>query len=386
MSVTAAPGFVASGLHCGVKRSRPDLALIATEDGKPVNAAAVFTTNKFCAPSVSISRTNIAATHGKVSAVIVNSGNANAGNGPKGFDDANAMIAATAAEIGCPPEQVLICQTGLIGHDLPIRKILHAIPQLAAERSVDGGKMAARGILTTDSKPKRVIVEGDGFVVGGMGKGCGMLSPNMATMLGFLTTDAEASPELLHEVLSEAVADTFNALTVDGATSTNDTVILMASGKAGPVDRAKLAAAVREACQNLCLQMARDAEGATKLVTVTVTGASSIDEARTCARRICNNQLVKCSWHGGDPYWGRILSAAGSAGVEIDVAKAAVSYGGVVVSVGGMDADHDHKAVKAHMKQADIDVAIDLGVGEASARMFTVDLGPEYIRENSGTS
>ena len=155
MSVTAAPGFVASGLHCGVKRSRPDLALIATTDGAPVNTAAVFTTNRFCAPSVTISREHVTASAGRISAVVVNSGNANAGNGPTGFEDARAMVAAVAAELRCPPEQVLICQTGLIGHALPIKKILKAIPQLAADRSVDGGKLAARGILTTDSKPKR---------------------------------------------------------------------------------------------------------------------------------------------------------------------------------------------------------------------------------------
>jgi glutamate N-acetyltransferase / amino-acid N-acetyltransferase len=386
MSVTAAPGFVASGIHCGVKRRRPDLALIASADGAPVSAAAVFTTNRFCAAPVQASRARLAASGGKVAAVIVNSGNANAGTGEPGMRNAEAMIAATAAALGCDPAHVLVCSTGLIGKPLPMDAILGGIPRLAKERSADGGEKAAKGILTTDSKPKQAVIEGAGFTVGGMAKGCGMLSPNMATMLAFLTTDADADPETLKDVLAGAVADTFNALSVDGATSTNDTVILLASGKAGRADRAALAAAVRAVCEDLALQMARDAEGMTKVVRVKVSGAASDGEARHAARRIAENQLVKCSWHGGDPYWGRILAEAGAAGVDFQPERSVLSYGGIVVARGGVEADHDQDAARAYMGRDEIEVCLDLGVGSGLGHIVTVDLGPGYIRENSATS
>jgi glutamate N-acetyltransferase/amino-acid N-acetyltransferase len=383
MSVTAAEGFVAAGAHCGVKRLRPDLALIATDDGRPAACAAVFTTNGFAAASVRTSRARLIANGGHAAVVVVNSGNANAGTGARGLKDAETMCLAAAQAVGAKPGEALVCSTGTIGRFLPMERILDGIAQLAPTLSKAGADEAARAILTTDLKPKQVVITGDGFTLGGMAKGSGMLSPNMATMLGFLTTDAEASPETLREILSEVVDDTFNALSLDGANSTNDTVILMASGRRGPVDRDALAAAVRAACEDLTLQMARDAEGRTKVVKVFVTGATDDAQARLVARAIADNQLVKCSWRGGNPLWGRILAEAGSCGIDFQADRASVAFGGVCVAEHGMEMPHDTEAVRAHMGTDEIDVALDLGLGTGRGRMVTVDLGPEYIAENS---
>jgi glutamate N-acetyltransferase/amino-acid N-acetyltransferase len=383
MSVTAAQGFVAAGAHCGVKRVRPDLALIATDDGKPVSCAAVFTTNRFAAASVQTSRARLAASGGQAAVVVVNSGNANAGTGQQGLQDAAAMAEAAARAVGADPAFGLVCSTGVIGRLLPMDRILSGIETLGSLLSPEGADDAARAILTTDLKPKQVVVEADGFVLGGMAKGSGMLAPNMATMLCFLTTDAEAAPGTLREILGEVVDDTFNALSLDGANSTNDTVVLLASGRRGPVSRDALAAAVRRACEDLTLQMARDAEGRTKVVKVEVIGAASDAEARLTARAIAENQLVKCSWRGESPLWGRILAETGACGVAFDPAKAAVSFGGVRVAEHGAEAAHDEHAVRAHMAEEEIEVVIDLGLGSGRGRMVTVDLGPEYIAENS---
>jgi len=252
VSVTAAPGFVAAGLAAGIKVSgAPDLALVATEDGLPVAAAGVFTRNKMTAAPVITSRAHLDATAGRAVAVILNSGNANAATGQQGIDDAEAMCAAVASELGVDPTQVLVCSTGLIGIPMPIEVITAAIPTVVAQRSVEGGPQAATAIMTTDTVAKQVVVSGDGFVVGGMAKGAAMLSPNMATMLAVLTTDAAATPEQLKAALILGVADSFNALDVDGCTSTNDTVLLLASGRAGPVDPAALDVAVAQACASL---------------------------------------------------------------------------------------------------------------------------------------
>ncbi|HEX8532937.1 MAG TPA: bifunctional glutamate N-acetyltransferase/amino-acid acetyltransferase ArgJ [Allosphingosinicella sp.] len=386
MSVTAAEGFVAAGCHAGVKRRRYDMALLATDDGKPVPAAAVFTQNKFFAPPVDVSRSRLQANGGRASAVIVNSGNANAGTGPAGKADAEAMCAAAGEALGVSAEHVLVCSTGIIGTPLPIEKILAATPKLAKKLSKEGGEDAARGILTTDHKSKEVLVEGPGFTLGGMAKGCGMIAPNMATMLAFLTTDAAVEAEEMQAILRDASDRTFNTLNVDGATSTNDTVILLASGRRGRPDLAAFANAVHKACEDLTLQMARDAEGMTKMVELRVTGAASDAEARAAAKNIAENNLVKCSWYGGDPYWGRLLAAAGSSGVAFEAEKTSVSYGGITVSRAGTNFDHDADAVAAHMKQERIEIEVALGLGQGSARVVGIDLGPGYIKENSKTS
>jgi glutamate N-acetyltransferase/amino-acid N-acetyltransferase len=386
MSVTAAEGFVASGCHAGIKRRRYDMALLATDDGRPVPAAAVFTQNKFFAPPVDVSRTRLSANGGQAAAVIVNSGNANAGTGPAGKVDAEAMCAAAADALGIGTADVLVCSTGIIGTPLPMDRILAATPKLAKKLSRDGGHDAAKGILTTDHKAKEVLVEGSSFTLGGMAKGCGMIAPNMATMLAFLTTDAEVSAAEMQAILREASDMTFNTLNVDGATSTNDTAMLLASGRRGRPDMAEFASAVHKACEDLTLQMARDAEGMTKMVALRVTGAASDAEARAAAKNIAENNLVKCSWYGGDPYWGRLLAAAGSSGVAFEAEKTSVAYGGTVVSRAGTNVDHDADAVAKHMAQERVEVEVALGLGSGSAQVIGIDLGPGYIKENSKTS
>jgi glutamate N-acetyltransferase/amino-acid N-acetyltransferase len=362
------------------------MALLATDDGKAVPCAAVFTQNKFPAPPVVLDRTRLAENGARASAVIVNSGNANAGTGAKGYADAEAMAAAAAEALGVEEADVLVCSTGIIGTALPMDVILKATPKLVKKLSVDGGEDAAKGILTTDHKTKEVAIRGSTFTLGGMAKGCGMIAPNMATMLAFLTTDADISAEEMQTILRDASDRTFNTLNVDGATSTNDTAMLFASGRRGRPDMKEFADAVHRACEDLTLQMARDAEGMTKMVMLRVTGAASDAEARIAAKNIAENNLVKCSWYGGDPYWGRLLAAAGSAGVAFEPEKTSVSYGGTVVSRAGTHADHDLDAVRAHMTGEQIRIEVALGLGSGEAQMIGIDLGPGYIKENSRTS
>ena len=386
MSVTAASGFVAAGCHAGIKHRKHDMALIATDDGRPVTAVGVFTQNKFVAPPVVLDRARLAASGGRAAAIIVNSGNANAGTGAAGMADAEAMSQAAADALGIDKAYVLVSSTGIIGTPLPMDVILKAMPRLAKKLSVEGGHDAAKSILTTDHVPKEAVVKGSTFTLGGMAKGCGMIAPDMATMLAYLTTDAELPRDDLQRVLKDAADRSFNTLNVDGATSTNDSVILLANGRAGPPDLEEFADAVHRLCEDLTLQMARDAEGMTKMVMLRIAGAASDAEARIAAKAIAENNLVKCSWYGSDPYWGRLLGAAGSAGVAFDVEKSAVAYGGIAVSRGGIEIGHDRAAVARHMQNERIEIEVDLGSGSGSARVIGIDLGPGYIKENSQTS
>jgi glutamate N-acetyltransferase/amino-acid N-acetyltransferase len=386
MSITAAEGFVAAGCHAGIKRRKFDMALIATDDGQPVACAAVFTQNKFAAPPVELDRATLKANGGVVSAVIINSGNANAGTGTPGYKNAQLMVAAVGEALQVANSHVLVCSTGIIGTPLPMEPILHATPRLAHKLSVDGAHDAARGILTTDHQAKEVVVEGSNFTLGGMAKGCGMIAPNMATMLAFLTTDADVPRSVMQQALKTASDATFNTLNVDGATSTNDTALLLASGRRGKADHDEFANALLEACRTLTMMMARDAEGMTRIAHLTVTGAHNDNQARAAAKSIVENNLVKCSWYGGDPYWGRLMAAAGSAGVDMNVARSHVAYGGIVVAKGGVGVAHDGTGLAEHMMGDEVQIVVHLGTGHGSARMIGIDLGPGYIKENSRTS
>ena len=389
MSITTPAGFVASGLASGIKAPGAlDLALVATEDGVAVPAAATFTSNLAAAAPVQVSRDHLAASGGWASAILVSSGNANAATGPRGRADAEEMSALVSRELGVPVEQVLVCSTGLIGIPLPMDPITRGIPELVARRAATGEAAAdaAAGILTTDSGRKEVLVENPPFIVAGMAKGAGMLAPNMATMLAFLTTDAAIEPGPLADLLRIAVRDSFNSMTVDGCTSTNDTVVLMASGRAGPADPNVVVDAVTEACAGLAAQLVADAEGATKIVHVRVTGARTDGEAHRAARKVADSLLVKCSLNGEDPYWGRLASDLGSAGVDFDMDRLSIAYGGVTVCRDGIAAAHDASALARHMAGPSIDIHCQLGLADGNAVVMGVDLGYGYIDENRTTS
>ncbi len=387
MSVTAAQGFVAAGIHAGIKASGDrDLSLVATADGVPVPSAGVFTSNLLTAPPVLVSRAHLDTTGGRSAAVVLNSGNANAATGDTGIAHAEAMCATTAAEIGCTAAEVLVCSTGLIGIPLPIDVVVDGIAPLAAARRPDGGAEAAEAIRTTDTVRKETLVEGSTFTLGGMAKGAAMLAPNMGTMLAVLTTDAEVTSAELSTALQVAVDGSFNRLSVDGCTSTNDTVLVLASGRRGRPDLDELTDALSDACLDLAQQMARDAEGATKFVRVTVGGAASEGDAEKAARRVADSLLVKCSWYGGKAYWGRVASELGSSGAAFDQTKVSVAYGGTVVCAGGVAADHDVAAVEAHLSGDSIEVLCDLGLGDGAATILTNDLTHGYVDENMGDS
>ncbi len=389
MSVVRPKGFVANGVHCGIKAGDAlDLALVATADGQPVPAAAVFTSNKACAAPVQVSRAHLAASGGYAAGVVINSGNANAATGADGRSNAEHTCALVAEGLGCLETDILVCSTGLIGIPLPMEALVSGIEPLLRGRKGNEvfGAKAAEAIMTTDTRVKETLVGTGLLTVGGMAKGAAMLAPNLATMLAVLTTDATASAGELQEALRAAVDGTFNSLVVDGCQSTNDTVIILASGKAGAPPKGALAEALTLACADLAEQMADDAEGATKVATIKVTGARSADDARRAARRVAESQLVQCSLYGGDPYWGRIVSELGSAGADFDPDRVSVAYGGVVVCRDGVAAPHKEEKVRAHMEGRMIDVTADLGLGEGTATFLTTSLSPAYIDENKGTS
>ncbi len=387
MSVTAAKGFSATGGPVGIKGSgRSDMAIVLAD--APVVTAAVFTQNKAAAAPVQISRAHLKATGNMSRGVVLTSGNANAATGAAGLAAATTITHEVAQAVDAADNEILICQTGLIGIPFPIDALEGAIAPLANTlgSSEDDGNRAAVAIMTTDTFAKEVLVVGDGFVVGAMAKGAAMLEPNMATMLSVITTDAEVSQEELAAMLIDAVGPSFNSLIVDGATSTNDTVIALASGLAGPVDNAALRAALAKVCLTLAEFMAFDAEGATKAVRIKVTGAKSDNEAHQGARKVANSLLVKCSLNGEDPYWGRVLSEVATAGIDCDPLLTTISYGGTVVSRAGEAAVHDHDLVAAHMKERWILLEIDLGLGSGVGSVLTTDLGHGYIDENRTTS
>jgi len=398
LGVTAPLGFLAGAAAVGVKKlsEKPDVGLLVCETD--AQAAAVFTQNKVCAAPVTVSRAHLAARR-TMRGIVANSGNANACTGRRGLADARAMARLAAARIGCPAEAVLVASTGVIGHLMPMDKVAAGIERAAAARArgPEADLAFARAIMTTDTRPKqagvRFPMRGRTVTVAGASKGVGMLAPNMATMLGFLTTDAPVRAALLRKVLRRAADATFNCLTVDGHTSTNDTLVLLASGLAfdagakpiaeGSAEAAALEAAVFAVCDSLARQIADDAEGGTKTLEILVTGAAGDAEARRAAAAIANSPLVKTAFFGEDPNWGRIVSAAGFAGISSGPETMRLTLGGLVIFNRGTPVEADAAELKAAMKAHDITVHLDLGAGKGRARYLTCDFSYDYVKINA---
>lgn len=382
MSVTAAKGFRSSGIASGIKAAGGlDLALVCASEAVPT--AAIFTTSLAEAAPVQVSRQH--AELGAIRAVALNSGCANAGTGADGLRQAHAMCDRVGTELGSPSHEVLVCSTGLIGTALPA-DLVESVPTLVAALDSDG-RQAAEAILTTDTRSKQASATVDGgWTVGGMAKGAGMLRPDMATMLAVLTTDAVVGPDQLRAVLERAADLTFNSLNVDGCQSTNDTVILMASGDSGIAPKSEeFEETVTAICRQLAWQMAEDAEGATRVVTIEVSGAASDVEARVLGRTMADSALVRSSFYGGDPNWGRLLGAAGVAGVDFDQSKFSVTYQGVAVAAAGVAINIDTASL-APLMEGDLEVAISVGDGPGEALIVTTDLTPTYVEVNGEPS
>ena len=389
--ITAPQGFVAAGVAAGIKRNgKLDLAIVTTSTR--ASAAGVFTTNLATAAPVLVSREHLEATGGHARAIVANSGCANACTGPSGMQVARLMCVETARALGCDAEEVLVASTGVIGVQLDSRVVSSGIIDAATHLDPAHHAQAADAIMTTDPFPKEcavtVEIEGGTVTIGGMAKGSGMIEPRLATMLGFLTTDAAVEPRLLQRALVDACDDTFNAITVDGECSTNDSVFLLANGTSGVViGKAGYPAFVRglrEVCLELALGIVRGGEGAKKLVTVSVTGAATHDDARTTARAIANSPLVKTAIHGGDPNWGRLIAVAGRSGARFELGGARVLVGDVVLFEDGRPFDERAPLAAEHLNGNDVTVTVDLGTGGPhEARMFTCDLSADYVKINA---
>jgi glutamate N-acetyltransferase/amino-acid N-acetyltransferase len=389
--ITAPEGIRASGLACGIKANgRRDLAVIAASH--PVSAAGIFTTNQAKAAPVVVSSEHLTWSEGIAQIIVTNSGCANACTGPQGLADAREMAVMAANRIWCAPSHALVASTGVIGVNLKMDALRTGIPRAIDLLSRDGHDDAAQAIMTTDPFPKSYAVEvstGRGsFRVGGMAKGSGMIEPRMATMLGYLTTDAAVDPTMLRRALQEASRYTFNAITVDGESSTNDCVFVLASGDSGVrIDEEQyntLVEAFRAVALELSLGIVRGGEGATKLVAVTVAGARSQDEAWIAARVIANSPLVKTAIHGGDPNWGRLVAAAGRAGVTFSLDQATVRIGSLALFSAGEPHDDLAPQAATYLQGKDIEIEVDLGAGGSGrATMYTCDLSAEYVRINA---
>ncbi|MFF3446840.1 bifunctional glutamate N-acetyltransferase/amino-acid acetyltransferase ArgJ [Streptomyces sp. NPDC002667] len=379
MSVTAARGFRAAGIAAGIKTSGGlDLALVVN-DGPRRAAAGVFTSNRVQAAPVQWSRQVLA--DGEIRAVVLNSGGANACTGAQGLKDTQATAERAARLLGLDSGEVAVCSTGLIGVPLPMERLLPGVESAVAVLSADGGQDAARAVMTTDTVRKTAVARGEGWTVGGMAKGAGMLAPGLATMLAVLTTDADVDSAWLEGALRDAVRVTFDRVDSDGCMSTNDTVLLLASG-AGEVvpDRAEFAEAVRAVCADLARQLTGDAEGASKEIRIEVAGAASEDDAVEVGRSIARNNLLKCAIHGEDPNWGRVLSAIGTTSAVFEPDRLGVAINGVPVCRGG-GIGEDRALVD--MSGRDVGITVDLGAGPHSAVLWTNDLTADYVHENS---
>jgi len=389
--VSAPAGFRSAGIACGIKKTGGlDLALIISD--QLASAAAVFTTNKAQAAPVLVSQARLRASAGRARVVAINSGCANACTGPDGLATAEAMADAAARAAGAAAAEVLIASTGVIGVALDRAKVTAGIAAAAAALSREGGADAARAIMTTDPFPKEAAVEvttaAGTFRVGGIAKGSGMIEPRMATMLAVVTTDARVDPALLQRALSAAVDGTFNAISVDGECSTNDCVFALANGASGvAIDEACLGLFVeslRRVCEPLAIGIVRGGEGATKVVTIDVTGGTTNAEAKTAARAIANSPLVKTAVHGADPNWGRLVAVAGRAGVGFDLERARVQIGDVELFAGGRPFDERAQLASEHLKGSEVLLRVDLGTGgDGRARMWTCDLSADYVKINA---
>lgn len=386
VGVTAPQGFRAAGVSAGLKSSGAADVAVVVNDGPSDAAAAVFTGNRVQAAPVRWTRQVLGAPSGRLLAVLLNSGGANACTGPEGYADTMASAERLAADLGCAPLQVAVCSTGLIGERLPMDKLLPGIDSAAAALAAGAaaGRQAAAAIMTTDTRAKTVVVQADGFVVGGMAKGAGMLAPGLATMLVVLTTDAVAEPSELDTALRAATAVTFDRLDSDGAMSTNDTVLLLASGASGTRPApAVLAAALRRACADLAAQLLADAEGATKEIAIEVIGAADENDATQVGRAVARNNLVKTAFFGEDPNWGRILAAVGTTDAAFGPDLLDVAINGVWVCRGGQAAA-DRAGVDLTGRQ--VHVVIDLHAGVDTVTIHTNDLSHAYVHENSAYS
>ncbi len=386
--ITAPGGFIANGVHCGIKRQRADLALVATD--RSCRAAGVFTTNKAAAVCVAISKAHLA--DGTAQAIVVTSGNANCCTGERGYEDAMRIVEATAQALGCRPGDVLHASTGPIAKYLPTDAVLDAVPALVEGAAASGAHAAAEAILTTDTRTKefafRFTVEGQTITIGAMAKGAGMIEPNMRTMLAFITTDAVVDGAFMQRSLQEAAARTFNRITIDGDQSTNDMVLMLANGRAGNDEingdfgAAPFQEALGATCSALAKMIVQDGEGATKFIEVVVRGAASEADAEVAARAVANSTLVKCALHGGSPNWGRVMAALGASEVTFDVEHVEMALGDVVVMRSGMPAEHDGARLGEVMAGDEVRVSVSLNEGTGRSVIWTCDLSPEYVRIN----
>lgn len=391
MSITAAAGFSVGVGEAGIRASGGDDLVLVVSD-RVASAAATFTQNELRAAPVLLAIEALHATAGRARAVVINAGCANAGTGAGGLDDARAVVAAVAGRLGCHATEVLPASTGLIGSRLPVAAMVSTIADLGLAASTAAGQRAARAIMTTDTIPKQHAVtahldDGRPIRVGGMAKGAGMIHPQMATMLAFITTDAPVDPALLGSLLRPAVERSFNQVTVDGDTSTNDAVIVLANGAAGGAaidgaDEATFAAALEAVCRELAIAIAADGEGARHLIEVTVHGAATDDAARAVARTVASSSLVKTAVHGADPNWGRIAAAAGRSGVRMDPDRLRICIGDVIVYDGAPRAFDDPGAT-AELRGPVVHLDLDLADGDGSGTAWGCDLSAEYVAINS---
>lgn len=385
-TATCPSGFQAGGVCAGLRRSgKPDLALFLCPKG--ASAAGVFTQNIVRAAPVDISEQHLKSTRGRARAVLINSGFANAATGEEGRKRADRTVSALASMLDCPEEETLVASTGVIGQHLPDDRLVAALPALKSGASAAGLMDAANAILTTDTCVKAVQCEArDGaraFRVAGVAKGSGMIHPNMATMLGVVLTDAQVAPHLLQTILRDATSRTFNRISVDGDTSTNDCVFALASGEAGSFPEELVRRAIERVCRELALMIVRDGEGAKKVIHVRVSEASTGAEALRVAETVAGSLLVRTAVAGGDPNWGRILAAVGRSGVKVDPERVSVFAGGVPLFEHGAPASVPREKQKQAFMGADVELEIKLAQGDATEEFFTCDLTEGYIRINA---